>query len=680
MSNRLINERSPYLQQHAHNPVDWYPWGEEAFKKAAEENKPIFLSIGYSTCHWCHVMEKESFENESIANLINDLFVPIKVDREERPDIDNVYMEVCHAITGAGGWPLSIMMTAEKMPFWAGTYIPPFTKYGRTGMDTLIMRVSEIWKNERSQLDNSTKSIMSQLQNLKKSFKGELPDERTLHKAQAQLKARFDKVNGGFAKSPKFPSAHNILFLYSAWNRTKTPETLQMIIKTLDSMMLSGLYDQVGFGFHRYATDETWFLPHFEKMLYDQAMLVLAYTTGYAVTGNNEYRRIAEETIEYLLRDMRGSEGGFYSAEDADSEGEEGRFYTWEYKELEKNLDLKELEFLKLHFLVKNTGNFHDEATGGDSGRNHLAWKILPSAEGDNLWKKIRVKLFDIREQRIHPFKDDKILTDWNGLIVSALARAGSIFKNKSYIKLAEESVKFIETKLVLDSQLMHRYHSGDAAIPALQSDYAFYINGLIELYSASYNPKYLTLALKWQKQLDEDFWDEIEGGYFISSTKHEQLILRRKEIYDGAYPSGNSIALINLIKLAKLSYNPELENKAEILLKAFSETMKQIPEAYVMSMVGLDLLVKGTREIVIVGSEGDGNENDFIKALRENFHPENIIIYMNENNRNELVKLIPNLIDYAMIENKTTAYLCQNYSCELPILDLKELIREIEK
>jgi len=333
---------------------------------------------------------------------------------------------------------------------------------------------------------------------------------------------------------------------------------------------------------------------------------------------------------------------------------------------------------MKRHFLIKLNGNFHDEASGGDSGRNHLAWRIVPDADGEKLWKEIRTKLFDIREQRIHPFKDNKILTDWNGLMITALAKAGSTFQNQKYIEASEEAVQFIKNKLVIDNQLMHRYHTGEAAIPALQSDYSFYISGLIELYSATFKPEYLKLAIKWQKQLDEEFWDEKEGGYFISSNKHEELILRRKEIYDGAYPSGNSIALLNLIKLAKLSYNPELENRAETLLKAFSQTIKDVPEAYVMSMVGLDLLVNGTREIVIVGSEENGNENEFIKTIRENYNPKNLIVFINPSNREQMIKLVPALKEYQMIENRTTAYLCQNYSCELPISDVRKLLMKL--
>jgi len=439
--------------------------------------------------------------------------------------------------------------------------------------------------------------------------------------------------------------------------------------------MLGGIYDHIGFGFHRYATDENWFLPHFEKMLYDQAMLILAYVEGYAATGKEEYKQVVQETIEYVLRDMKSEEGGFYSAEDADSEGVEGRFYTWEYAELEHLLDETELEFMKRHFLIKQNGNYHDEATGEDSGRNHMAWKVLPDAEGEKLWDKIRFKLFKIREKRVHPFKDDKILTDWNGLLISALAKAGTALGKLEYIGAAQQAVKFIEDKLVIAGELKHRYHTGEAAIPALQNDYAFYINGLIELYQATFQPKYLKLALKWQEVLDDEFWDDAEGGYFISSNKHEKLIMRRKEIYDGAYPSGNSIALLNLIRLAKLSYNPDQEEKAEKLLKAFSQTMKQVPEAYVMSLVGLDLLVHGTCEVVIAGSEEFGQENDFVKALRSVYCPENLMIYLNPKNREELISLVPALKEYQMIDNRTTAYLCRNYSCELPVTDLSELL-----
>ncbi len=459
--NRLKNEKSPYLLQHADNPVDWYPWGPEAFEKARQEDKPIFLSIGYSTCHWCHVMEHESFEDEEVARLLNQTFVSIKVDREERPDIDQLYMTVAQLMTGGGGWPLNIFMTPDKEPFFAATYIPKENRYGRLGLMELIPRVDELWRTSRQELLSSADRIVAALKQVSESQGSSLLDASVLDKAYQQLLDSFDKDLGGFGSAPKFPSPHNFYFLLRYWQRSGREEALDMVEKTLQAMRAGGIYDHVGFGFHRYSTDAGWLVPHFEKMLYDQALLTLAYTEVFQATGKSFYQTTAREILSYILRDMQSPEGAFYSAEDADSEGEEGKFYLWSYDELENLLSDRELDHLVRHFGIKPEGNFLDQDGGSSSGLNILHWSRRAN-EAQEDFEAIRKKLFDYREKRIHPLKDDKILTSWNGLMIAALARAGGAFSEKAYTDAAEKAASFILAQMRDGrGRLLHRFRGG---------------------------------------------------------------------------------------------------------------------------------------------------------------------------------------------------------------------------
>ncbi|MGH7890123.1 MAG: thioredoxin domain-containing protein, partial [Thermodesulfobacteriota bacterium] len=474
--NRLISEKSPYLLQHAHNPVDWYPWGEEAFVKAKNEDKPIFLSIGYSTCHWCHVMENESFEDEEVAKLMNDAFVSIKVDREERPDIDSIYMTVCQMLSQGGcGWPLNIIMTPDKKPFYAATYIPKENRHGRAGMLEFIPRIKEIWKTQRDNVLDSADQITSairQASQVSNEKKGKELDGSTFEKAYDQLAQNFDTVHGGFGRAPKFPTPHNLLFLLRCWKRTGKDKALEIVEKTLSAMRRGGIYDHVGFGFHRYSTDPEWLVPHFEKMLYDQAMLSMAYIEGYQATGNRDYEKTAREIFTYVLRDMTSPDGGFYSAEDADSEGEEGKFYLWTEDEIRKVLNKEESDLVMKVFNVEKGGNFSDEATGRKTHSNifHLSGSLSDAAsllnlEREQLERRIetaREKLFSVREKRIHPHKDDKILTDWNGLMIAALAKGASAFDEPKYAEAAGRAVGFILSRMQKsDGELLHRYRDG---------------------------------------------------------------------------------------------------------------------------------------------------------------------------------------------------------------------------
>jgi uncharacterized protein len=584
-ANRLINEKSPYLLQHAHNPVDWYPWGEEAFSAARNGNKPIFLSIGYSTCHWCHVMEKESFEDPEVADMMNETFINIKVDREERPDVDSIYMNVCQLLTGSGGWPLTVVLTPERKPFFAGTYFPKETRFGRIGMMGLIPQLKAAWENQLDEIKKATDEILNVLrQNI--STVAEEIDGAVLDAAYDDFLKKYDRSYGGFGNAPKFPSPHNLLFLLRYFKRKNDTFALEMVENTLLNMRKGGIYDQVGFGFHRYATDRKWIIPHFEKMLYDQALLASAYIETYQATGKEIYKTTAEEIFEYLLRDMTSPEGVFFSAEDADSEGEEGKFYLWTDQELAEALDKNEYDMITSFFKIEDDGNWVDPVHGSKNGTNILYVPLHSEADItthksdsnflNNDLEKIREKLFFIREQRIHPFKDDKVLTDWNGLMISALAKGGAAFNNDSLLQTAVKAMEFIFTKMRKDDgTLFHRYREGEASINATLDDYAFIIQALLDLYEGVFDPAYLVRAIELMEIQIRLFWDINGGGFFLASIDGEDLIIRQKEIYDGAIPSGNSVSILNLLRLGRLTGNSIYDEKAHSTISAFAIKLK---------------------------------------------------------------------------------------------------------
>ena len=686
MTNRLANEKSPYLLQHAHNPVDWYPWCDEAFAKAAKEDKPIFLSIGYSTCHWCHVMEHESFEDEEVAELLNETFVCIKVDREERPDIDNIYMTVCSMMTGGGGWPLTIIMTPDKKPFYAGTYFAKHTGHGRIGMLDMIPRFQDIWHNRREEVLQSTEKIIEILQEQNRTSPGDDLDQKILHKAFGELTNRYDTVHGGFSKAPKFPTPHTINFLLRYWKMTGDSPAISMVESTLTAMRQGGIYDHIGFGFHRYATDAKWLVPHFEKMLYDQALLAIAYLEGYQATKNPLFKQTAQEIITYVLRDMTAPGGGFYSAEDADSEGVEGKFYIWTQKELEKTLSPAQFELIRTTYNVKAEGNFHDESTGTKTGANifylqkSISENNIASTKSSGDLKveheTIRKKLFDLREKRIHPYKDDKILTDWNGLMIGALALGAKTLGSADYLKAASKSADFIlSTMRDTDKRLLHRYREGESAIKGLLCDYAFLVWGLLELYEADFNPQILKEAVSLNEMMLELFWDEIEGGFFLTPYDGESLLIRPKEIYDGALPSGNSIALGNLLRLERLTANRELGLKAKLLIQAFSKPLKEVPSGYTQFLANLYFSLKPTTEIIIVGDPRAKDTREMLAIIGNTFSPNTVTIVKDSSADDKILeKLAPYTADHISIEGKSTAYVCQNYSCKSPTCDPEQL------
>lgn len=684
-SNKLINEKSPYLLQHAYNPVNWFAWTDEAFEKAKAEDKPIFLSIGYSTCHWCHVMEKESFEDEEVAQLMNDAFVSIKVDREERPDIDGIYMSVCQMITGSGGWPLTIAMTPDKKPFFTGTYFPKHNRFNRIGMMELIPKLKSVWINQKDEVLKSADEIAASLS--KQNFISDNVeiDDKILDKAYQELLKRYDETHGGFGSAPKFPSPHNLIFLLRYWKRKTEPKALEIVEKTLTEMRYGGIYDHIGFGFARYSTDQQWLVPHFEKMLYDQAMLVMAYTETYLATKNKFYRTTAEEILEYVLRDMTHPEGGFYSAEDADSEGEEGKFYLWDTDELRNVLDKDEYNFAIKIFNASDNGNWTDESKGIMTGTNilHLKKSSKELAEEFNISEEqfsknldpIRKKLFDYRKKRIHPHKDDKILTDWNGLMISAFAKAAQAFNNKQYADAAEKSFSFIKKYLMdKEGKLIHRFRDGESGLPAHLDDYTFIINALIDLYETTFEIKYLKQAVELKKILLEDFWDQYNGGFYFTSATSEKLITRQKEVYDGAIPSGNSIALLNLIKLSRFTSDLKFENKAVELVKYFSGYISRSPSAFCMFMCGLDLLFSPSTEIVIVSEQKDNLAINAIELIRNIFNPNKVVVLKSDNNDKDFAALLSFTNDMNLKENNTTFYVCRDYKCNQPVNTIEEL------
>ncbi len=681
-ANRLRFEKSPYLLQHADNPVNWSPWCDEAFEKALKENKPIFLSIGYSTCHWCHVMEHESFEDPLVAKLMNEAFISIKVDREERPDIDKIYMTVCQMMTGAGGWPLTIIMTPDKKPFFAATYIPKETRFGRSGMVDLIPRIQEIWQTRRDEVLNSADQIVSTLQQTQKAQPTEELTESALDTAYNQLAQRFDKQYGGFGSAPKFPTPHNLSFLLRYWKRTGNNNALKMVEKTLQAMHRSGMYDQIGYGFHRYSTDQQWLLPHFEKMLYDQAMLAIAYIETFQATGNNLYEHAAREIFSYVMRDLTSEEGGFYSAEDADSEGEEGKFYLWSKEEIQQILTEEEAEVICKVYNILADGNFYDEATRKKPGTNvlHQTQSLADIAKGRNQSEKslqttlnqARQKLFAARKKRVHPHKDDKVLTDWNGLMIAAMAKGAQAFDESAYTAAAQKAADFILNRMrTSDGRLLHRYRDKHAAIMANLDDYAFFIWGLIELYESSFDLNYLKTAITLNNDLLTHFWDDTKGGFFFSPGDGEDLLVRQKEIYDGATPSGNSVAMFNLLRLGRITANSTLEEKAAQIVKTFSTTLNEYPSAYTQLLLALDFAFGPSFEIVVVGEFKSSDTKQMLDNLRKIFAPNKIMLLRPSEGENPPIAQVAAFTkNLKALDAKATAYVCTNYTCQFPTTD----------
>lgn len=688
--NRLVYEKSPYLLQHAHNPVDWYPWGQEALEEARRKKKPVFLSIGYSTCHWCHVMERECFEDPEIARLLNEICISIKVDREERPDLDTIYMTVSHLLTGRGGWPLTIFMTPEGQPFFAATYIPKETRFGQIGLRELLKRIDELWKTRRDEVIDSASRLVRALQEGSRTAPGDDLGESVLQRGFEELAEAFDKKSGGFGTAPKFPMAHQIVFLLRYSRRCGRPEAAEMAVKTLESMRRGGIYDQVGFGFHRYSTDAEWRLPHFEKMLYDQALLAMAYTEAYQATGNSVFGTTVKEILSYVGGEMTSSSGGFFSAQDADSGGGEGAYYLWRAEEIRAALGGEAAELFLSAFGVSGRGNLTDRPSGdhhsfGGQKVLYQALTIEELARGFGLspravekrLEESRRRLRSVRRRRSPPATDDKILTDWNGLMIAAFSKAAQAFEDPSLARRARKAADFIlGTMSTPEAGLLHRYRDGQAAIEGMLDDYAFLAWGLIELYETVFDERYLLAALDLTSESIARFWDTESGGFFFTCDRDRQSLVRRKEIVDGALPSGNSVALSNLLRLARLTEDTALEEKARALIRAFSPAVSRSPSWFCHFLAALDLVLGPSYDIVIAGEPRASDTRQMLSALQRNYIPWKTVRLDPAGTRSRpRTAHRPVPASKPMIHGRATAHVCAGGACLPPTNDVGTLL-----
>ncbi|PYT32662.1 MAG: thioredoxin domain-containing protein [Acidobacteria bacterium] len=689
-TNRLIHEKSPYLQQHAHNPVDWYPWGPDAFKKSRKEDKPIFLSIGYSTCHWCHVMERESFENDTIAAVLNKYFVPIKVDREERPDIDRIYMSYVQATTGGGGWPMSVWLTPDLKPFIGGTYFPPENRYGRAGLPVLLERIADAWRSDRQKIIQSSSEVLEQLakqEQVTASTAG-LPDQSVLESGFFQFRRSFDVKLGGFGDAPKFPRpvVHNFLLRYFA--RTKKEEARDMVLATLHSMAKGGMNDQLGGGFHRYSVDGRWFVPHFEKMLYDQAQLGTSYLEAYQITRDPYFAGVAHRIFDYVLRDMTDKDGGFYSAEDADSvidpakpeEKGEGAFYVWKQEEIGQIAGQPAAAWFSHRYGVELHGNVANDPQEEFKGKNILfeAHSVeetarhfdKPADEVRTALAEVARKLLATRSKRVRPHLDDKVLSAWNGLMISAFAKGGAILDEPRYSVAAARAAHFILGRMYdpKTGTLLRRYRQQEAAIPGFLDDYAFFAQGLLDLYETQFDLQHLESAVKLTEKMSELFEDRQNGGFFSSPSGDASLVMRMKDDYDGAEPSGNSIAVLNLLRLAEMTNREEFREAAQKSLRAFASRMAGIPSGVPQMLVAYDFSLAKPKQIILVGARSTPDTAEMLHRLHARFVPHKIVMLVGDDReRKTLAGWIPVIETMGRLGGKATAYVCENYTCKLP-------------
>lgn len=664
--NKLINEKSPYLLQHAYNPVTWYPWGDAAFEEAKKEDKPIFLSIGYSTCHWCHVMADESFEDNEVAQLLNRDYISIKVDKEERPDIDSVYMQVCQTVTGQGGWPLTIMMNSKGEPFFAATYIPKHNRYGMYGLIDLLQAVTDKWKNHREELETSGKEIKGYLNQRQQETKQGMGDEEILEKARLIYTRTFDETYGGFGNEPKFPAPHNLMFLLRYAHLAEDEEALRMVETTLKHMYQGGIYDHIGYGFSRYSTDNRWLVPHFEKMLYDNALLAIIYSEMYQKTKRSFYKNIVEEILLYIERELTDPEGGFYCAQDADSEGVEGKYYVFTPEEIQSVLGEREGEAFQRYYDITESGNFEGKSIpnlihNGD---------VFDHFEEKNRFQSAKEKLYQYRLDRTRLHKDDKIITSWNALMIIAYAKAYQTMGDEKYLNSAAKAITFLEKHLANENKLKLSFRKGTAYGEGHIDDYAFYIWALIEMYQGTFQIRYLEMALNYHKKMMELFYDEEEGGFYLYSKDAEQLIARPKEVYDGAIPSGNSVAAYVMFLLARLTGDSKLEEEAEQQLSYMRGAMGEYPTGHSFGLLSLLLEVYGTKELVCV-VEDEAVIDKVCKELSTIYSPSLIRLMKVKGQEESLTSIVPFTKDYQITEGQKTFYLCQNHSCQSPVRDL---------
>jgi uncharacterized protein YyaL (SSP411 family) len=685
--NKLIYEKSPYLLNHADNPVDWYPWGDEAFEKARMEDKPIFLSIGYSSCHWCHVMERESYMDFRVAEMLNKVFIPVLVDREERPDIDNLYGLAAEVMTGRRGWPLNIIITTEGKPFFASSYIPKSTRFGQPGLVEITLYIAQMWADNRVELLSAADQVTNALDRVTGVEPGKPLQRGLIDGAFGSLVNSYDEDFGGFSEAPKFPQPHKLLFLLRYWKRTGDERALQMVEKTLVSMRRGGIYDHVGFGFHRYATDTWWRVPHFEKMLHDQAMLAMAYTEAYQATGKEEYADTAREILTYVMRDMSSPAGGFYSAEDAESEYVSGKFYLWKYDEIESILSDSELAIARKVFHIEERGNFVEELTGAKTIVNILYMTKPIDSLADELdfgveelegkLETIRKKLYKARDERIHPHKDEKILTDWNGLMIAAFAKAAAVFDDRRFGRRAERAAQFLLREMRDgDGRLLHRTIGGHASIRAYADDYSHFAWGLLELYETTFKVQYLKAALELNNEMIDHFWDPERGGFFYTASDTDEMFLRHKELYDGAYPSGNAVAMHNLLILGRITANPEFDVYAQQIGQIVSRSAYQNPGLFTHLMGALDFATGVSYELVIAGNTKSEDTTSMVRAVHRKYLPNKVIVFRPTDERSPDIFEFADYIRYQNdIDGKATAYVCVRYLCKDPTTDIDKMI-----
>ena len=676
--NRLADSRSLYLLQHAGNPVNWFPWGDEAFSKAREEDKPVFLSIGYSTCHWCHVMARESFEDDDVAAMLNRDFVSIKVDREERPDVDQVYMNVCQALTGRGGWPLTVFMTPERRPFFAGTYFPKEARPGMPGFKDVCSTISEAWDHQRGRLEESGEKITSAIQPVAEG-PGRGVGLSTLEACFRDLRRAHDSARGGFGPAPKFPIPHNCSFLLRWHARSGDPTALAMVEKTLRSMRHGGIFGHLGYGFHRYSVDERWLVPHFEKMLYDQALLILAYVEAWQVTGNDFYSRVVKETASYVLRDMTSPEGGFYSAEDADSEGEEGLFYVWKPGEVLEHLGEEEGGLFCRFYNITLEGNFEKGLSIPhitETVESFAATEAMPAETLRVRLEESRKRLFELREQRIRPLRDDKIVSGWNGLMIAALARSYQALRDPGVLHAARGSADFVLANMRGDGgRLYRRYREGDLAVPGFLEDYSFLVWGLIELYEADFEARYLEEALALTDAMIDLFLDRSAGGFHFSGRDAEQQISRSKDIYDGATPSGNSVAIMNLLRLERMTGRADLRKTAEKAIKAFSSRVESNPTGFTHFLSACGFSLGPSHEIIVAGDYEDQDAVEMLRTLQQAFIPNKVLLFRGKAGGPRDIDEISGFAgEMGPIPDQAKVYWCEDFTCREPITSVEEL------
>ena len=680
MPNRLIDETSPYLLQHANNPVDWYPWGEEALSRARNEDKPILLSIGYSACHWCHVMERESFENDAIAEIMNRHFVNIKVDREERPDLDAVYMEAVQMLTGSGGWPMTVFLTPDCKPFYGGTYFPPVDRHNMPGFPRLLETVAQAYRNSHSEIQRVTGQLTEQMGRTANMPRGTgALDESILHNAYNQLATNFDYQNGGVGSAPKFPQAMTLEILLRYYAHGHNDRARSMLDLTLEKMARGGIYDQIAGGFHRYSTDTYWLVPHFEKMLYDNALLARLYLHAWLATGRALYRRITEETLDYVLREMTGEHGGFFSATDADSEGEEGKFFVWSPGEIEAVLGSEEAALFNAFFGVSQRGNFE--------GKNilNISVKAADFAERQGIPLERLVDVINrgkealrlAREEREHPLLDDKALASWNGLMLRAFAESGAALERQDYLDAAARNAAFLLEELRPEGKLLRSYREGQAKLPGFLEDYSFVADGLLSLYEATFDRRWLDSAVELADEMISQFWDKPQGCFYDTGRIHEELVVRPRDVFDNAQPCGGSVASDMLLRLSVVTGNEDYAAKAVAPLRSLAELMGRAPAGTGRWIAALDFYLSTPKEVAVIGPPDDPATSSLLREVNGLYIANRVVVGASGQD-SAATSGLPLLEGRGMVDGKPTAYVCENYACQLPVTDAESLAAQL--